>query len=142
MTRIARPTMNVVPAARPVAAKAQAPAPARPVAASGVAKAVLTAPTTKNEIAFHVTPSESHRAILDSIKGARNSFYIETFIWHNDEAGNEIADALIAKKQEAAARGEKFDAKVLIDWLGLRNGSGGSDDTAIVEKMRQGVIEV
>lgn len=108
----------------------------RPVATAtgsgSVGKVVLQQPTKHNAVSFHLSPEESHRAVLDSIKQAKQSYYIETFIWHNDEAGNEVLSALAAKKHA----NPDFDIKVLVDGFGLRQGSGGSNDVAIVDKLR------
>ena len=138
----------VGPAKAAPQAPAQQPAkkavsPQRPlVGAANLDTIAFNAPTRGNKVTFHVTPTESKQAILDAIKHAKNSFYIETFIWHNDEAGREIADALGAKIKEAKARGESFDVKVMIDWLGLRNSTGAAKDTEIVDRLRAHGAEV
>ncbi|MNX06338.1 Major cardiolipin synthase ClsA [compost metagenome] len=107
-----------------------------------VDRLLLGAATTRNAISYHLSPEESRVALLDAIRSAKNSFHIETFIWHNDEAGNEIVDALAAKKREAAREGREFDAKVLIDSIGLRGGSNGAKDSKIVDKLEAAGIEV
>jgi cardiolipin synthase len=107
-----------------------------------IAKDVFTSPTRFNKVTFHVGPEESKQALLDSIASAKHSFYIETFIWHDDEAGREIVDALGRKKQAVEAAGGHFDAKVLIDYTGLRGSAGGLSDTKILERFKQWGIEV
>lgn len=107
-----------------------------------VDRLLLGAATTRNAITYHVSAEESRVALLDAIRSAKHSFHIETFIWHNDEAGNEIVEALAAKKREAAREGRDFDAKVLIDSIGLRGGSNGTKDREIVDKLKAQGIDV
>ncbi len=104
--------------------------------------AVLKNPTLRNKVTFHVNAAESHQAMIDSIRTSEKSFFIETFIWHNDEAGNEIIQALGERIKRAKAEGNTFDAKVLIDWFGLRQGTGGATDTEIVNKLRAAGVDV
>lgn len=104
--------------------------------------AVLKNPTLRNKVTFHVNAAESHAAMLESIRTAEKSFYVETFIWHNDEAGNEVIQALADRIKRAKAEGKTFDAKVLIDWFGLRQGTGGASDTEIVNKLRAAGVDV
>jgi cardiolipin synthase len=89
-------------------------------------------------VSFHFSTQDSRRALLDSIQDARKSYYVETFIWHNDEAGHEVLQALAAKKKADP----DFDVKILIDGFGLRQGSGGHNDTAIVDELRKIGAEV
>lgn len=99
---------------------------------------LLDNPTTANEVTFHLSTQASHQALLDSIARAQHSYYVETFIWHDDKMGKEAADALIKRKQEVEATGQKFDAKVLIDWIGLRD-SGGNDMPMVNYLRRHGI---
>jgi cardiolipin synthase len=112
------------------------------VSAPALDKDVFVAPTGFNQITFHVDPAESKAALLDAIAKAQRSFYIETFIWHDDEAGREIVDALGRRKQAAEAKGEAFDVKVLIDYTGLRGSAGGLSDTKILDRFKEWGIEV
>lgn len=111
--------VNNQPATRPTAPKAAGPKPAAitvkppkvavdtwrhrglvsPAGKLPVERVVLDNPTYHNQITLHPSADESRQALLDSIKNAKSSFYIETFIWHNDEAGREIAQALIDRKR-------------------------------------------
>lgn len=111
-------------------------------AAGRAEAAVLKNPTVRNAVTFHVDPAASHAAMIDSIKNAKDSFYIETFIWHNDAAGNEVIAAMAERIKRAKAEGKPFDAKVLIDWFGLRQGTGGATDTQIVDKLRTAGVDV
>lgn len=103
--------------------------------------AVLKNPTLRNKVTFHVNAADSHAAMLESIRTAKSSFYVETFIWHNDEAGNEIIQALGDRIKRAKAEGKTFDAKVMIDWFGLRQGTGGASDVEVVNKLRAAGVE-
>lgn len=103
---------------------------------------LLSNATVRNQITYHLTPESSQKALLDAVKDAKKSFHIETFIWHNDEAGNELVQALAQKKTAAKAAGKEFDIKVLIDSIGLRGGSGGSKDAVIVDKLKSHGIDV
>ncbi len=107
-----------------------------------VDRVLLGSATTRNAITYHLSAEESRQALLEAIRSAKTSFHVETFIWHDDEAGNEIVQALAAKKREAARAGRDFDAKVLIDSIGLRDGSNGAKDTEIVKKLEAQGIEV
>ncbi|MEB3222254.1 MAG: phosphatidylserine/phosphatidylglycerophosphate/cardiolipin synthase family protein [Candidatus Sericytochromatia bacterium] len=131
--------------ARP-AAVASAPEMASRVIARngtfGVEQLALDAPTYRNAVALHVTADESREAILAAIRTAREAFWIEIFIWHDDASGREIADALIARKRLAASRGETFDAKVLVDWSGLRDGAATGKENTIVQRLREGGVDV
>jgi cardiolipin synthase len=154
--------VNNQPATRPTAPKAAGPKPAAitvkppkvavdtwrhrglvsPAGKLPVERVVLDNPTYHNQITLHPSADESRQALLDSIKNAKSSFYIETFIWHNDEAGREIAQALIDRKKQAAAEGKPFDVKVLIDYGGLHDATNPTDDTKIVKFMTDNGIDV
>lgn len=108
----------------------------------GVEQLALDKPTYHNKVSLHLTPDESRLAILDAIKNAKQAFWLEIFIWHNDESGREIAQALIDRKKLADERGEPFDCKVLIDWGGLRDATNPTKDTEIVKFMRAGGVDV
>ncbi|HEY9721928.1 MAG TPA: phosphatidylserine/phosphatidylglycerophosphate/cardiolipin synthase family protein [Oscillatoriaceae cyanobacterium] len=101
---------------------------------------LLDNPTLANQVTFHLSTEESHQALLQSIANAQHSFYVETFIWHNDQAGKEVADALINRKQAVEAAGGKFDAKVLVDWIGLHDAGG--DDQPMVDYLRKNGVDV
>ena len=108
----------------------------------GVERLALDNPTYHNKVTLHVSPDESRLAILDAIKNAKEAFWLEIFIWHNDESGQEIAQALIDRKRLAEERGEPFDMKILIDWSGLRDATNPAKDTEIVKFLRDNGIEV
>ncbi|HEY9723386.1 MAG TPA: phosphatidylserine/phosphatidylglycerophosphate/cardiolipin synthase family protein [Oscillatoriaceae cyanobacterium] len=114
---------------RPIASKLTVSAP-KPRA---IAAPKLGTPTTRNRVIFHGSPEASMQALRSAIAGAKRSFYVETFIWHDDAAGNAVIDALAARMAQARAAGEAFDAKVLIDWVGLHDGK---QDAAVLAKLR------
>lgn len=121
MSNVSLNRLQLTPPLQRVFSPLVAGGPEAPAASLGVDQLVLTAPTTRNRVTLHLTPSETMTALLDSIKNAKHSFYIETFIWHDDEAGMEVARALGERKRQAEAKGETFDAKVLIDSMGMRD---------------------
>jgi cardiolipin synthase len=100
---------------------------------------IFTHPTRQNGVTLHITSAESKVALLTAVQCARQSFFIETFEWHDDHAGNELIQALAARKRAAAAVGEHFDAKVLIDWEGMQSRPG---DEAVVAKLKAAGVEV
>lgn len=108
----------------------------------GVERLALDKPTYHNKVTLHVSPDESRLAILDAIKTSKEAFWLEIFIWHNDESGQEIAQALVDRKRLADERGEPFDMKILIDWSGLRDATNPAKDTEIVKFLRDNGIDV
>jgi cardiolipin synthase len=115
-------------------------APAAPVRAVQALPGTLRAPSRHNRITFHVSADASRRALLDAVKQAESSFYVETFIWHDDQTGRALADALIARKREVESRGGRFEVKILLDAIGLRFSDGA--DKTVIDHMRQNGLEV
>lgn len=107
-----------------------------------VERAVLDDPTYHNKITMHDGADESMQALLDAIKNAKSSFYVETFIWHNDEAGRKVAQALIDRKKQAEAQGQPFEVKVLIDYSGQHDPSATTNDMKIIDFMKQNGLDV
>lgn len=127
----------------PVPASPPRRSPARPaVPVARPTEPPKSAPSQGNEVTLHVTAQEGRRAILDAIAAAKTSFYIEAYKWLDEDAGREIAEALVAKVQAAARRGERFDAKVLLDWSGRTISAGGHDNGPLIAAMRAGGVEV
>lgn len=108
----------------------------------GVEHLALTQPTFNNKVSLHVSADESRKAILDAIRTAKEAFWIEMFIWHDDTSGRQVAQALIDRKRLAESRGEPFDARVLVDWSGLRDASSPSKGGRLMDLMRENGIEV
>lgn len=115
-------------------------APAEPARSVQALPGTLRAPSRRNSIQFHVSADASRLALLQAVKEAETSFFIETFIWHDDKTGRELADALIARKRDIERQGGTFEIKILLDAIGLRF-SGGADRT-IIEHMRASGLEV
>ncbi|MBO9541955.1 phosphatidylserine/phosphatidylglycerophosphate/cardiolipin synthase family protein [bacterium] len=103
-------------------------------------KLLLSNATRHNEVTYHVGAEDSFQAILSALKGAKTSFHIETFIWHDDETGRKLAQALVAKVKEAKAQGRTFDAKVLIDSTGI-NSDYGTKDRNILKFLQDNGVE-
>lgn len=55
---------------------------------------------------------ENYPFWLDAIRGAKHHVYFETFIFHEDEVGQEFADLFIKKAREGVR------VRVIYDWLG------------------------
>jgi len=110
--------------------------------ASSLDQLLLSKPTTHNIVDYHLTPEESFQAILGALASAKQSFHVECFIWHDDETGRQLAQALVRKVQDAKARGETFDAKVLLDSFGVKYGDLGTRDRNIVDYLRANGVEV
>lgn len=108
----------------------------------GVEHLALNQPTFNNKVSLHVSADESRKAILDAIRTAKEAFWIEMFIWHDDTSGRQVAQALIDRKRMAESRGEPFDARVLVDWSGLRDASSPSKGGRLMDLMRENGIEV
>jgi cardiolipin synthase len=103
---------------------------------------VLDNPTFHNNITMHDSADESMQALLDGIRTAKSSYYVETFIWHNDDAGRQVAQALIDRKKAAIARNEPFDVKILIDFSGEHDPTVPTQDMKIIDFMRKGGLDV
>ncbi|MFO1247862.1 MAG: phospholipase D-like domain-containing protein [Alphaproteobacteria bacterium] len=73
----------------------------------------------------------AYPAMLEAIRGAKKSIAMSSYIFRNDEAGNEFADALI----EAVQRGVKV--RVLLDSVGI-----GYFYPAIFYRMQRGGVTV
>jgi cardiolipin synthase len=103
---------------------------------------VLDNPTFHNKITMHDSADESMLALLDGIRTAKKSYYVETFIWHNDEAGRQVAQALIDRKKAAIAKGEPFDVKIIIDFSGEHDPTVATKDMKIIDFMRSNGLDV
>jgi cardiolipin synthase len=56
-----------------------------------------------NFAAMLVNGDEMFPALLDDIRAARSSIHVSMFLWFRDPAGNELAQALIAKARDGVA---------------------------------------
>jgi cardiolipin synthase len=74
-------------------------------------------------------PPASER-LLKRIEGAKDSIFIEVFLWHDDASGNKMADALIKKAEEGK------DVRVIID------GPSNLADLAVFKKMKNSKVKI
>ncbi len=65
-----------------------------------------------NAVRVLLDAEENYPAWLDAIRSARDTIHLEMYIVHNDRAGREFRDALVAKAREGVA------VRVLYDWFG------------------------
>lgn len=101
-------------------------------------KLTHTHSTDYNESELLIDGKTAYAAMRSMIKSAEKTVHLETFIFRNDKASNEIADLLIEK----AKKGVKV--RVLIDWIGsigtaARSVLPGND---VVTRMEKAGIEV
>lgn len=85
-----------------------------------------------NEVRLLKDARENYPAWLDAIARARRYVHFESYIVHDDETGNEFADALIA----AAGRGVRV--RLVYDWLG----GLGKSSRRFWRRLRDGGVEV
>ncbi len=85
-----------------------------------------------NRVSLLCDAAENYPAWLEAIEGARESIFLESYIFADDAVGNEFADALIA----AARRGVRV--RILQDWFGARGEASGRFWT----RLREAGIEV
>lgn len=67
---------------------------------------------------LYVDGTEIFPAIINLIRSAKQSLYIEIFIFHFDETGKKIAKEIVDKKNEGV------EVKIIIDSIGLKFRSG------------------
>jgi cardiolipin synthase len=85
-----------------------------------------------NHVLLLKDAGENYPAWLEAIRGATQHIHFESYIIHGDEAGEQFADAFIAKA------GEGVRVRVIYDWMGgVRNTS-----RRFWERMRRGGVEV
>jgi cardiolipin synthase A/B len=65
-----------------------------------------------NRVRLLKDAAENYPAWLECIAAARQTIHFESYIIHEDEAGHEFADALIAKAREGVK------VRLIYDWLG------------------------
>jgi len=96
------------------------------------ARAAGTPLVPGNEVRLLRNAGENYPAWLEAIAGARRTVHFESYIIHDDEAGQEFARALKAK----AAEGVRV--RVIYDWLG----AVGKTSRRFWRDLREGGIEV
>jgi phosphatidylserine/phosphatidylglycerophosphate/cardiolipin synthase-like enzyme len=65
-----------------------------------------------NAVRVLLDAAENYPAWLDAIASARHTIHLEMYIVHNDRAGRQFREALVAKAREGVA------VRVLYDWFG------------------------
>jgi cardiolipin synthase len=65
-----------------------------------------------NSIRLLIDATENYPAWLEAIAAARHHIHFESYIIHEDSAGHQIADALIAKAQQG------LRVRLIYDWMG------------------------
>ena len=75
---------------------------------------------------------ENYPAWLDAIRAAKHHIHFESYIIHEDDAGREFADALIAKAEQDVR------VRVVYDWMG----GFGKTSRRFWNRLRAGGIEV
>jgi cardiolipin synthase len=106
--------------------------PAFAVIEEAFARAAGTPLVPGNEVRLLRDAGENYPAWLEAIAGARRTVHFESYIIHDDEAGQEFARALKAK----AAEGVRI--RVIYDWLG----AVGKTSRRFWRDLREGGIEV
>jgi cardiolipin synthase A/B len=86
--------------------------PVRRVVDKAYARATGSPLVQGNGVRLLVDAKENYPAWLEAIRGARRTIHFESFIIHEDDAGRQFAEALIAKAREGVR------VRVVYDWLG------------------------
>jgi cardiolipin synthase len=86
--------------------------PVRRLVEHAYARATGAALITGNAVRLLKDAEENYPAWLEAIAGARRTINFESFIIHDDEVGEEFADALCAKAREGVR------VRVVYDWMG------------------------
>jgi cardiolipin synthase len=85
---------------------------ARPVAEQAFSRAAGAPLVGGNSVRLLIDAAENYPAWLKAIASARNHVYFESYIIHEDSAGERFADALIAKANEGVR------VRLTYDWMG------------------------
>jgi cardiolipin synthase len=88
------------------------PTPARVLADQAFSRAAGAPLIAGNNIRLLIDASQNYPAWLAAIASARHHVHFESYIVHEDSAGEEFASALIAKAREGVA------VRVIYDWMG------------------------
>ncbi|HKG14410.1 MAG TPA: phospholipase D-like domain-containing protein [Pyrinomonadaceae bacterium] len=87
-------------------------APVRRMVEHAYARATGATLITGNAVRLLKDAEENYPAWLEAIANARRTIHFESFIIHDDEVGQEFAEALCAKAREGVR------VRVVYDWLG------------------------
>jgi len=87
-------------------------APVRALAEQAFSRAAGAPLVPGNSLRLLKDARENYPAWLDAIAGATRFIHFESYIIHDDAAGEQFSDALVAKAQEGVA------VRVIYDWMG------------------------
>lgn len=108
-----------LPGPRPASAAQTRPIggldPTRPLRITTLGDRLLTAPTFRNSVAFHLLPEDSLAALRSAIADARGACCVEIAVWRDDPTFQAILAALAKRKDELAAQGRPFAVRLLVD---------------------------
>ena len=85
-----------------------------------------------NSVRLLIDAAQNYPAWLAAIAGARHHIHFESYIIHEDSAGQEFADALIAKAQQGVR------VRLIYDWMG----GFGKTSRKFWERLRANGVEV
>lgn len=132
----ARPTGTLKPLNRDgmsLGLRRAAPAVANPLQ---LADRGLRHISTGNEAHVYADGRNAYPALHDLVRSATKTLYIETMIWHNDEAGRGLAQEVV----DARKRG--VDVKIMVDSVGLHFGTGRNNDPKLLDWMKSQGVDV
>jgi len=104
----------------------------RPLAEQAFSRAAGAALITGNRVQLLIDARENYPAWLAAIAAARRHIHFESYIIHEDAAGNQFAEALIAKAQQGVR------VRLIYDWMG----GLGKASRRFWKQLRAGGVEV
>jgi cardiolipin synthase len=106
--------------------------PVRRIVEQAYARATGAALVKGNAVRLLKDAAENYPAWLEAIASARRTIHFESFIIHDDEVGEQFADALCAKAREGVR------VRVVYDWLGAI----GKTSRSFWRRLRESGVEV
>ncbi|MBS1842060.1 MAG: cardiolipin synthase B [Acidobacteria bacterium] len=107
-------------------------APLRPLADQAFSRAAGARLISGNQVRLLRDARENYPAWLEAIRSAKHHVHFESYIIHEDDAGREFADALLAKAQEGVP------VRLIYDWMG----GFGKTSRRFWNRLRAGGVEV
>lgn len=105
---------------------------ARAIADQAFARAAGAPLIAGNDVRLLKDARENYPAWLDAIRSARGHIHFESYIIHEDEIGEEFADALLAKARDGVK------VRLIYDWMG----GFGKTSSKFWNRLRAGGVEV
>lgn len=105
---------------------------ARTVAEQAFSRAAGAPLVNGNNVRLLIDAAENYPAWLEAIAAATHHVHFESYIIHEDSAGETFADALIAKAQDGVR------VRLIYDWMG----GFGSTSNKFWNRLRNGGVEV